>query len=164
MAIRKPDSQAFGCILYFYGNLISAENIVTRKLGLLLFFCLGGSVDFRTLFRSYLFGDVAIVEAEVQEGGNEGENDEIQQLNQANQVNPINLDGDLGAAHQALIQREGPTGFQPYNRPNLFPIRVSVKHFKCSGYLNTVNILKLERLIFKWLFSRLGQINKNSQI
>ena len=76
-------------------------------------------------FRSYLFGDVAIIEAEVQDGGNEGELDDIQQLNLANQVNPINLDGDLGAAHQALIQREGPTGFQPYNRPNLFPLRVS---------------------------------------
>ena len=75
--------------------------------------------------RSYLFGDVAIVQAEVGEGANDGENDEIQQLNLANQANPINLDGDLGAAHQALIQREGPTGFQPYNRPNLFPLRVS---------------------------------------
>ena len=68
---------------------------------------------------------MAIVQAEVGEGANDGENDDIQQVNLANQANPINLDGDLGAAHQALIQREGPTGFQPYNRPNLFPLRVS---------------------------------------
>ena len=75
---------------------------------------------------------MAIVQAEVGEGANDdGQNDEIQQQNLANQAdlanqaNPINLDGDLGAAHQALIQREGPTGFQPYNRPNLFPLRVS---------------------------------------
>lgn len=32
--------------------------------------------------------------------------------------------GDLGAAHQALLQRGGPTGFQPYVRPSLFPARI----------------------------------------
>lgn len=31
----------------------------------------------------------------------------------------------LGDAHQAMMQGGGPTGFQPYNRPNLFPFRVS---------------------------------------
>lgn len=31
----------------------------------------------------------------------------------------------LGDAHQAMMQGGGPTGFQPYNRPNLFPLRVS---------------------------------------
>ncbi|KAM0737087.1 E3 ubiquitin-protein ligase MARCHF6 [Formica fusca] len=31
---------------------------------------------------------------------------------------------DLGAAHQALLQREGPTGFQPYTRPRWFPARL----------------------------------------
>ncbi|KAH0945690.1 hypothetical protein HN011_005237 [Eciton burchellii] len=31
---------------------------------------------------------------------------------------------DLGAAHQALLQREGPTGFQPYVRPRWFPARL----------------------------------------
>jgi E3 ubiquitin-protein ligase MARCH6 len=31
---------------------------------------------------------------------------------------------DLGAAHQALLQREGPFGFQPYVRPKWFPARL----------------------------------------
>lgn len=31
---------------------------------------------------------------------------------------------DLGAAHQALLQREGPTGFHPYVRPRWFPARL----------------------------------------
>nr|XP_050849265.1 E3 ubiquitin-protein ligase MARCHF6 isoform X6 [Vespula vulgaris] len=31
---------------------------------------------------------------------------------------------DLGAAHQALMQRENPTGFQPYIRPLWFPARL----------------------------------------
>lgn len=30
----------------------------------------------------------------------------------------------LGDAHQAMMQGGGPTGFQPYNRPDLFPLRV----------------------------------------
>ena len=30
----------------------------------------------------------------------------------------------LGAAHQALLQREAPTGFQPYIKPTYFPLRV----------------------------------------
>ncbi|KAK7867568.1 hypothetical protein R5R35_004318 [Gryllus longicercus] len=33
--------------------------------------------------------------------------------------------GGLGAAHQALLQREGPTGFQPYDRPRWFPARLA---------------------------------------
>lgn len=31
---------------------------------------------------------------------------------------------DLGAAHQALLQREGPMGFQPYIRPRWFAARL----------------------------------------
>ncbi|XP_076293390.1 membrane-associated ring finger (C3HC4) 6 [Lasioglossum baleicum] len=31
---------------------------------------------------------------------------------------------DLGAAHQALLQRDGPTTFQPYVRPRWFPARL----------------------------------------
>ncbi|KZC11858.1 E3 ubiquitin-protein ligase MARCH6 [Dufourea novaeangliae] len=31
---------------------------------------------------------------------------------------------DLGAAHQALLQRDGPTTFQPYIRPRWFPARL----------------------------------------
>ena len=34
--------------------------------------------------------------------------------------------GGLGAVHQALLLREGPTGFQPYNRPNVFALRVRI--------------------------------------
>lgn len=33
--------------------------------------------------------------------------------------------GDLGAAHHALLHRAGPTGFQPYTRPPLFPARIA---------------------------------------
>lgn len=40
------------------------------------------------------------------------------------QVDNNNAGADLGAAHQALLQRGGPTGFQPYVRPNFFPIRI----------------------------------------
>lgn len=40
------------------------------------------------------------------------------------QVDNNNGGGDLGAAHQALLQRGGPTGFQPYIRPQLFPARI----------------------------------------
>jgi len=73
-------------------------------------------------FRSYLFGDVLLVPAEAEP------EDPAEPVNAAlnpNQVNPINVEVDLGAAHQALLQREGPTGFQPYNKPILFPLRVS---------------------------------------
>lgn len=37
---------------------------------------------------------------------------------------PEHLGGGLGAAHQALLQREGPTGFQPYERPQWFIARL----------------------------------------
>jgi len=37
------------------------------------------------------------------------------------------IGGGLGAAHQALLSRDGPTGFLPYRRPNLFPLKVSKK-------------------------------------
>jgi E3 ubiquitin-protein ligase MARCH6 len=32
--------------------------------------------------------------------------------------------GGLGAAHQALLLRDVPVGFQPYERPSVFPIRL----------------------------------------
>ncbi len=32
---------------------------------------------------------------------------------------------DLGAAQQALLPREGPTGFQPYLRPSYFALRIA---------------------------------------
>ena len=34
--------------------------------------------------------------------------------------------GGLAAQHQAMLQREGPTGFQAYSRPGLFSARVTV--------------------------------------
>ena len=33
--------------------------------------------------------------------------------------------GGLAAAHQAMLQREGPTGYQSYSRPPAFPARVA---------------------------------------
>lgn len=80
--------------------------------------------------RSYLLGD---------EGGEQGHGDAAggQQGVQAHQQQAGNNDhggggggvagigaGGLGAAHQALLQREGPTGFQPYERPRWFPARL----------------------------------------
>jgi E3 ubiquitin-protein ligase MARCH6 len=41
----------------------------------------------------------------------------------AEPVQPENHDG-LAAAHQALLQREGPMGFQPYKRPGCFPFLI----------------------------------------
>lgn len=40
--------------------------------------------------------------------------------------------GGLAAAHQALLQRDVPVGYQPYDRPSLFPIRlVGLLVFMC---------------------------------
>ena len=38
----------------------------------------------------------------------------------------VGLQAGLGAAHQALLQGGGPTGFQPYKQPNMFHLRVSL--------------------------------------
>lgn len=73
-----------------------------------------------------------LVQGEAQDVPNDAGNEGAPQDNAANPGNPLNLDGDLGAAHQALVQREGPTGFQPYNRPNLFPLRVSFSIQSCT--------------------------------
>lgn len=73
---------------------------------------------------SYLLGD---------EGGEHGPPDAAgapQGGAQARHQQPVNNDhggggaGGLGAAHQALLQQEGPTGFQPYERPRWFPARL----------------------------------------
>lgn len=37
---------------------------------------------------------------------------------------PDHVAGGLGAAHQALLHREGPTGFQPYEKPQWFVARL----------------------------------------
>jgi len=73
--------------------------------------------------RSYLLGD---------DGGEQGPADAAgaPQGAHAHHQHPVNNDhggggaGGLGAAHQALLQREGPTGFQPYERPRWFPARL----------------------------------------
>ena len=39
------------------------------------------------------------------------------------EADPQNLAG-LAAAHQALLQREGPLGFQPYTKPKMFPLLI----------------------------------------
>ena len=59
-------------------------------------------------------------EEDVQEG-NEEENE-----NANEPANNARVEGGLGAVHQALLLREAPTGFQPYNKPTLFALRVSV--------------------------------------
>ena len=43
--------------------------------------------------------------------------------NAANVAEPI---GAVGEAHQALLNVQGPSGFQPYFRPKYFHVRVSV--------------------------------------
>ena len=53
---------------------------------------------------------------------------------------PQDLGEDLGAAHQALLQGGGPTGFQPYKRPSFFAARVRF-HIKISS-LNNLSLLE----------------------
>ena len=52
-------------------------------------------------------GDAAAAAAAAGGGGDGGNNNE-----------------GLGAVHQALLLREGPTGFQPFNKPKFFALRV----------------------------------------
>ncbi|XP_050395174.1 E3 ubiquitin-protein ligase MARCHF6 [Patella vulgata] len=77
--------------------------------------------------RSYLIGDVTI------EDGDEvihGDQPPPQQANPPPNnaaPQPAQPQGDgegLGAAHQAMLQGGGPTGFQPYKRPHFFAVRV----------------------------------------
>ncbi|KAG5678025.1 hypothetical protein PVAND_007733 [Polypedilum vanderplanki] len=51
--------------------------------------------------------------------GNEPRNFE-----QEDRAPPADQGGGLGAAHQALLQRDVPVGFQPYDRPSFFAIRL----------------------------------------
>lgn len=41
------------------------------------------------------------------------------------------IGGGLGAAHQALLLRDGPTGFLPYTRTRFFPLKVGLKNIFC---------------------------------
>jgi len=58
-------------------------------------------------------------------GEDQPNNEPVEQHPQrvAEPVQPENHDG-LAAAHQALLQREGPMGFQPYKRPKMFPFLI----------------------------------------
>ena len=77
--------------------------------------------------------------------GNEGDQDNIRQDQQDNPIDPVNDNerqrqpalaqpaapvqaaaggGGLGEVHQALFN-QGPTGFQPYNKPKFFGLRIS---------------------------------------
>ena len=52
--------------------------------------------------------------------------DDDQEENNVNEqpAAPVQADDGLAAAHQALLQREGPIGFQPYRRPKMFPLLI----------------------------------------
>ena len=78
--------------------------------------------------------DAEVAEEAVAEDQPEPVNEPVEQHPQrvAEPVQPENHDG-LAAAHQALLQREGPMGFQPYKRPKMFPflvrITISTKYY-----------------------------------
>ncbi|GFO07122.1 E3 ubiquitin-protein ligase march6 [Plakobranchus ocellatus] len=80
--------------------------------------------------RSYLIGDVSL---DGEDASNIVDNPEPDHPadprdNQAGQQLPPaqqDLNEGLGAAHQAMLQGGGPTGFQPYKRPSFFIARIS---------------------------------------
>lgn len=51
--------------------------------------------------------------------------------------------GGLGAAHQALLQREGPAGYVPYLRPQFFFIRIILLLFIMCISLSVVSTIFL---------------------
>ncbi|RUS79521.1 hypothetical protein EGW08_012719 [Elysia chlorotica] len=84
--------------------------------------------------RSYLIGDVSL---DGEDASNIVDNPEQDMPadprdNQAGQALPPaqqDLNEGLGAAHQAMLQGGGPTGFQPYKRPSFFVARISALIF-----------------------------------
>merc|ERR1711953_782781 len=74
--------------------------------------------------RSYLFGEP---NEDNEDNANAEEAENVQPAaevaNEAVEVEQANLAG-LAAAHQALLQREGPVGFQPYTKPKMFPLLI----------------------------------------
>lgn len=96
--------------------------------------------------RSYLFGDVPLEQSQNEttddedpqgedEDGEDGDGededvfeeeivDEDMDGNGDDVMDNVQVEG-LGAVHHALLQRDPPTGFQAYNRPNCFALRVS---------------------------------------
>lgn len=92
---------------------------------------------------SYLLGD---------NDGNQT-NEEQQQQHVAAEPN-----GGLGAAHQALLIRDGPTGFQPYERPSLFALRlfallifICISLVICSLIALTLPVWLGRRVMALWL-------------
>ncbi|CAH1780425.1 unnamed protein product [Owenia fusiformis] len=77
------------------------------------------------------------MEVNGEDGGNDGEVNEANEQQEDNPQEPaaqvpqqlqqlqVQAVG-LGAAHQALLQGGGPTGFQPYNKPKFFLLRMSL--------------------------------------
>ncbi|KAK2148324.1 hypothetical protein LSH36_502g01051 [Paralvinella palmiformis] len=64
----------------------------------------------------------------------------------------------LGAAHQAMLQGGGPTGFQPYQRPNLFTLRLialislmCITLFVCSLVCFIVPVYLGRKLMSLWM-------------
>ena len=83
--------------------------------------------------RSYLFGDTpddVDTAQEAHEGNDihdlqEDQEEEVEQPQQPQPQPQRNNDEGLAAAHQALLQREGPLGYQPYTKPKMFPLLVN---------------------------------------
>lgn len=55
---------------------------------------------------------------------------------------------DLGAAHHAMLQRGGPTGYQPYERPRLFVLRLVALMFLVAISLVIVSLIALTIPVF----------------
>ncbi|KAK9679840.1 hypothetical protein QE152_g39678 [Popillia japonica] len=82
-----------------------------------------------------------------------GDNDG-NQTNEAQQPlhPPPELNGGLGAAHQALLIRDGPTGFQPYEKPSFFAFRLfALLIFICSLIALTLPVWLGRKVMALWL-------------
>ncbi len=81
--------------------------------------------------RSYLFGDtpedtIDQPAGQPQQQPQPQAQPEVEpEVDQPANVGQAQAQEGLAAAHQALLQREGPIGFQPYKRPKMFPLLVS---------------------------------------
>jgi len=82
--------------------------------------------------RSYLFGDVLMENVDEDTGEYNANDEEGEAVFNAppRVAEPPVLDaedqqGGLGAVHQALLIRDGPVGYQPYNKPRYFAARIA---------------------------------------